>query len=139
MSYTLQRTAMLCLVSILMLCAGFSSQAEPMAAPGDTTKAMQLKLASLPDKPGLWQKHEFSIKNDKEQRFFVRGLNPAAPLSWPTASSSATMKASTGYLNISLKVSTNPITMPISRGTLRLPWRQRVSNWNGQSLHSLPR
>ncbi|MBU2112365.1 MAG: hypothetical protein KKE94_01180 [Gammaproteobacteria bacterium] len=81
MSFNLQRAGTLYLLTILLLSVGFASQAEPMAAPGDKTKAMQLKLASLPDKPGLWQKHEFSIKQDKEQRFFVRGLNPAAPLS----------------------------------------------------------
>lgn len=55
--------------------------AEPMAAPGDKTKAQQLKLAGLPDKPGLWHKREFKLQPGKEQRFFVRGLNPAAPLS----------------------------------------------------------
>ena len=81
MSFTLLRAGMLCLPSLLLLFTCLSNQAEPMAAPGDKTKAMQLKLAALPDKPGLLQKHEFSIQNDKEQRFYVRGLNPAAPLS----------------------------------------------------------
>lgn len=93
MSFTLQRAGQLCLLTILLLSVGFASQAEPMAAPGDKTKAMQLKLASLPDKPGLWQKHEFSIKKDKEQRFFVRGLNPAAPLSIQLISADASLPA----------------------------------------------
>ena len=81
MSFALPRAGMLCLLTILLLSVGFASEAEPMAAPGDKTKAIHLKLASLPNKPGLWQKHKFSITSDKEQRFYVRGLNPAAPLS----------------------------------------------------------
>ena len=93
MSFNLQRAGTLCLLTILLLSVGFASQAEPMAAPGDKTKAIQLKLASLPDKPGLWQKHEFSIKNDKEQRFYVRGLNPAAPLSIQLISADASLPA----------------------------------------------
>ncbi|WP_166839056.1 hypothetical protein [Rheinheimera pleomorphica] len=67
--------------------------AQPMAAPGDKTHAVQLKLAAVPDKPGLWQKHEFSIKEDKEQRFYVRGLNPAAPLSIQLISADPTLAA----------------------------------------------
>ncbi|MEO3679250.1 hypothetical protein ABGI61_09450 [Rheinheimera sp. FR7-31] len=55
--------------------------AEPMAAPGDKLKAQQLKLAELPGKPGRWHSTEFRLQPGKEQRFFVRGLNPAAPLS----------------------------------------------------------
>lgn len=55
--------------------------AEPMAAPGDKIKAQQLKLAGLPDKPGLWHKRELKLQPGKELRFFIRGLNPAAPLS----------------------------------------------------------
>ena len=93
MSFTLQCASRFCLLLLLLLLPGFLSQAEPMAAPGDNTKAMQLKLTSLPDKPGLWQKHEFSIKNDKEQRFFVRGLNPAAPLSIQLISADASLAA----------------------------------------------
>lgn len=93
MSFTLPRAGTLCLLTILLLSVGFSSQAEPMAAPGDKTKAVQLKLAAVPDKPGLWQKHEFSIKEDKEQRFYVRGLNPAAPLSIQLISADPTLAA----------------------------------------------
>jgi hypothetical protein len=55
--------------------------AEPMAAPGDKTKAQQLKLAEQPGKPGLWHTRELKLQPGKELRFFIRGLNPAAPLS----------------------------------------------------------
>ena len=101
MSFNLQRAGMLCLLIIVLLASGFSSQAEPMAAPGDKTKAMQLKLSSLPDKPGLWQKHEFTIKNDKELRFFVRGLNPAAPLSIQLISAEPTLDATVSLHRLS--------------------------------------
>ncbi|GAB57784.1 hypothetical protein [Rheinheimera nanhaiensis] len=67
-------------VTLLLLCTA-PLPAEPMAAPGDKIKAQQLKLAELPGKPGRWHSTEFTLQPGKEQRFFVRGLNPAAPLS----------------------------------------------------------
>ncbi|MEO3864717.1 hypothetical protein [Rheinheimera fenheensis] len=68
-------------IVMLLLLYSTPLPAEPMAAPGDKIKAQQLKLAELPGKPGSWHSTEFRLQSGKEQRFFVRGLNPAAPLS----------------------------------------------------------
>lgn len=89
------------LLCLLAVCLLLPARAEPMAAPGDKTKAVQLKLAAVPDKPGLWQKHEFSIKEDKEQRFYVRGLNPAAPLSIQLISADPTLAATVSLHRLS--------------------------------------
>ena len=68
------KTLVFCMLSSPLL-------AEPMAAPGDNVKARQIKLAEVAGKPGYWHKTALELKTDQEQRFFVRGLNPAAPLS----------------------------------------------------------
>lgn len=69
------------LLSVVLCLFSLTTVAEPMAAPGDKTKAVQLKLSEIAGKPGRWHKKALTLSGDKEQRFFVRGLNPAAPLS----------------------------------------------------------
>lgn len=81
MTVTLRRWCMPCLLSLALFNLSPVASAEPMAAPGDKTKAVQLKLTEVSGKPGRWHKKALTLSADKEQRFFVRGLNPAAPLS----------------------------------------------------------
>lgn len=81
MTATTRRWCIRCLLSVALLNLSLFAFAEPMAAPGDKTKAQQLKLAEIAGKPGRWHKKPLTLSADKEQRFFVRGLNPAAPLS----------------------------------------------------------
>lgn len=70
--------AVVACMGVLLSGAGL---AEPMASPGDKTKARQVRLAERGGEPGQWGRVQVRLQGDREQRVFVRGLNVAAPLS----------------------------------------------------------
>ena len=102
MIVTSRRCSIACLLGIVVLYLSQLAFAEPMAAPGDKTKAQQLKLAEITGQPGLWHKKQLTLSGNTEQRFFVRGLNPAAPLS--------------------VQLITEDITLPVNVSLHRLSW-----------------
>ncbi|MCU0760607.1 MAG: hypothetical protein MUF07_15610 [Steroidobacteraceae bacterium] len=55
--------------------------AEPVAAPGDETKAARLKLAAKRGEPGQWARAEARLAADGERRYYIGGANVSAPLS----------------------------------------------------------
>ena len=53
---------------------------QPMANPGDKTRATQLKLKEIRDEPGRWARAQGRLPKDG-RRYYLSGLNVMAPLS----------------------------------------------------------
>ncbi|WP_146908902.1 hypothetical protein [Arenimonas daejeonensis] len=68
------------MATLVLLHLSMTATAQPMADPGDKTKAVQLKLESVDGEPGRWARIEARIP-DKGRRYYVRGLDVMAPLS----------------------------------------------------------